>query len=163
MHHRRSLSVLVATTLALALGTSTALGAVPESQKGKIGTFSIPDSNAEPGVACTYGAICGPGDGLDQGCCEGGLRCRGNTWFLPYETIQSRDRERPHPATFPEQLPEDCLRLHGLRRIRRVLDPFLGLGSTAVACARLGLPFDGVELDEEYLGVAVRRAREALG
>jgi site-specific DNA-methyltransferase (adenine-specific) len=93
----------------------------------------------------------------------GGLRCRGNTWFLPYETIQSRDRERPHPATYPEQLPEYCLRLHGLRRIRRVLDPFLGLGSTAVACARLGLAFDGVELDEEYLGVAVRRAREALG
>ncbi len=28
-------------------------------------------------------------------------RCRGNTWFIPYETIQSRDKERPHPATFP--------------------------------------------------------------
>jgi hypothetical protein len=65
MHHRRSLSVLVATTLALALGTSTALGAVPESQKGKIGTFSIPDSNAEPGVACTYDAAIGSGNDLD--------------------------------------------------------------------------------------------------
>ena len=30
-----------------------------------------------------------------------GLRCRGNTWFIPYETIQRRDRDRPHPATFP--------------------------------------------------------------
>jgi len=29
------------------------------------------------------------------------LRCRGNTWFIPYDTIQSRDAERPHPATFP--------------------------------------------------------------
>ena len=29
------------------------------------------------------------------------LRCRGNTWFVPYETIQSRTKERPHPATFP--------------------------------------------------------------
>jgi site-specific DNA-methyltransferase (adenine-specific) len=91
-----------------------------------------------------------------------GLRCRGNTWFLPYETIQSRDRERPHPATYPDRLPEYCLRLHGLRRAGRVLDPFLGLGSTAVACARLGLAFDGVELDEQYLGVAVQRTREAL-
>ena len=26
-----------------------------------------------------------------------GLRCRGNTWFIPYETIQSRDRDRPPP------------------------------------------------------------------
>ena len=28
-------------------------------------------------------------------------RCRGNTWFVPYETIQRRAKERPHPATFP--------------------------------------------------------------
>src|SRR5215467_9880749 len=34
------------------------------------------------------------------------LRCRGNTWFVPYVTIQSRDKERPHPATFPVQLAE---------------------------------------------------------
>ncbi len=32
------------------------------------------------------------------------LRCRGNTWFVPYETIQRRAKERPHPATFPVQL-----------------------------------------------------------
>ena len=67
-----------------------------------------------------------------------GLRCRGNTWFLPYETIQYRNEERPHPATFPVRLPEYCLRLHGLGRIGQAADPFLGLGHTAVACARLG-------------------------
>ena len=43
-----------------------------------------------------------------------GLRCRGNTWFLPYDTIQSRDKERPHPATFPWRLPAYCLKLHGV-------------------------------------------------
>jgi len=91
-----------------------------------------------------------------------GIRCRGNTWFLPYETIQSRDRDRPHPATFPARLPEFCLRLHGCDRIGRVVDPFLGLGSTAVACATLGLPFDGIEMDQGYLDVAIERAREAL-
>ena len=46
-----------------------------------------------------------------------GVRCRGNTWFIPYETIQRRDRDRPHPASFPSRLPEQCLRLHGLDRI----------------------------------------------
>ena len=46
-----------------------------------------------------------------------GVRCRGNTWFIPYETIQRRDRDRPHPATFPSRLPEQCLRLHGLSGI----------------------------------------------
>jgi len=36
------------------------------------------------------------------------------------------------------------------------------LGSTAVACAHLGLNFIGVELDEEYLGTAIERAKAAL-
>jgi site-specific DNA-methyltransferase (adenine-specific) len=88
-----------------------------------------------------------------------GVRCRGNTWFIPYETIQRRDRDRPHPATFPSRLPEQCLRLHGVRRIELAMDPFTGLGSTAVACARLGLNFVGAELDEEYLQEAVTRVR----
>ena len=88
-----------------------------------------------------------------------GLRCRGNTWFLPYETIQSRDQERPHPATFPTRLPAYCLRLHGLSRLHLVADPFLGLGSTAVACAELGVSFIGVELDAHYLDEAVARTR----
>lgn len=91
-----------------------------------------------------------------------GLRCRGNTWFMPYDTIQNRDKDRPHPATFPPRLPEYCLRLHGLRRVRTVADPFLGLGSTAVACVRLGCHFIGVELDEGYLKEAIARTREAI-
>jgi site-specific DNA-methyltransferase (adenine-specific) len=86
-----------------------------------------------------------------------GVRCRGNTWFIPYETIQRRDRDRPHPATFPVRLPEQCLRLHGLSRIQTAMDPFTGLGSTAVACARLGVNFIGAELDEGYLAEAVER------
>jgi len=91
-----------------------------------------------------------------------GLRCRGNTWFLPYDTIQSRDKERPHPATFPWRLPAYCLRLHGLPRVRVAADPFLGLGSSAVACATLGIGFVGIELDAHYLKEAVARARRAL-
>jgi site-specific DNA-methyltransferase (adenine-specific) len=86
-----------------------------------------------------------------------GLRCRGNTWFIPYETIQSRDRDRPHPASFPPKVPEQCLRLHGLERAGVVLDPFLGLGNTAIAAARLGLDFVGIELDRHYLAEAVDR------
>ena len=90
------------------------------------------------------------------------LRCRGNTWFIPYETIQSRDRERPHPATFPAKVPEMCIRLHGRSRASLVVDPFVGLGSTAVACARLGVNFLGIDLDKHYLREAVDRTRAAL-
>lgn len=88
---------------------------------------------------------------------SGGLHCRGNTWFIPYETIQSRDRERPHPATFPVELPVRCIRLHGVDRVRLAMDPFLGIGSSAVACAGLNIPFIGFEIAEDYYREACER------
>jgi site-specific DNA-methyltransferase (adenine-specific) len=91
-----------------------------------------------------------------------GVHCRGNTWFIPYRTIQSRDRERPHPASFPPALPAMCLKLHGLDRVRLVCDPFFGLGSTALACARLRKSFVGFEIDAEYLAEAEKQVRAVL-
>jgi site-specific DNA-methyltransferase (adenine-specific) len=80
------------------------------------------------------------------------LRCRGNTWFVPYETIQSRNRERPHPATFPVQLAENCIRLHGIDTSLVMLDPFLGIGNSAVAAKKCGVnTFIGFDIDEAYL------------
>jgi site-specific DNA-methyltransferase (adenine-specific) len=85
-------------------------------------------------------------------------RCRGNTWFIPYETIQSRAKERPHPATFPVQLAEWCIKLHGASRVETMLDPFLGIGNSAVAAQRCGVKkFIGFEIDEQYLREAERR------
>jgi site-specific DNA-methyltransferase (adenine-specific) len=81
-------------------------------------------------------------------------RDRGNTWFIPYETIQNKS-ERPHPATFPVRLPEMCIKLHGAAKL--VVDPFAGIGSTAVAAMNLGVPFVGFEIDKEYLDVAISR------
>jgi site-specific DNA-methyltransferase (adenine-specific) len=40
-----------------------------------------------------------------------------------------------------------------------VLDPFLGLGSTAIAAATLGLSVIGIEMDGQYLRVAEKRTR----
>ncbi len=90
------------------------------------------------------------------------LRCRGNTWFLPYRTIRLRERDRPHPASFPVELPEWCIRLHGVVRTRRVVDPFVGIGSSAVAAARLGVDFVGFDLDPGDLEVAAERVRGEL-
>jgi len=86
----------------------------------------------------------------------GDRRCRGNTWFLPYRTIRWAHRDRPHPASFPPELPLRCYRLHGAKKIRLALDPFVGIGPSAVAAAQLGLPFVGFDLDEGYLEVARR-------
>ncbi len=85
-------------------------------------------------------------------------RCRGNTWFVPYETIKSRNKQRPHPATFPVRLAENCIRLHGVERVQTMLDPFLGIGNSAVAAQLCGVQkFVGFEIDAEYLAEAQRR------
>ena len=86
------------------------------------------------------------------------LRCRGNTWFIPYQTIQSREKERPHPATFPVQLAEWCIKLHGASQVKTMLDPFLGIGNSAMAAKNCGVrKFYGFEIDETYLSEAKRR------
>ena len=87
------------------------------------------------------------------------VRCRGNTWFIPYETIKSRAQERPHPATFPVQLAEMCIKLHGLKKTQLVLDPFLGIGQSAVAALNLEKDFVGFEIDRAYYDQAVKRVR----
>jgi site-specific DNA-methyltransferase (adenine-specific) len=85
-------------------------------------------------------------------------RCRGNTWFIPYKTITRREKDRPHPATFPVELAENCIRLHGVKKNLRMLDPFLGIGNSAVAAQRCGVNrFIGFEIDETYLSEAQQR------
>tara|TARA_B100000678_G_C17858338_1_gene362072 strand:+ start:183 stop:404 length:222 start_codon:yes stop_codon:yes gene_type:complete len=59
-------------------------------------------------------------------------------------------------------LPEWCIRLHGVDRADRVMDPFVGLGSTSIACVELGVNFVGVEMDRNYLEEAIARTRAAL-
>jgi len=86
-------------------------------------------------------------------------RCRGNTWFIPYETIVSRKRERPHPATFPVELARKCLLLHGTPPPETVMmDPFLGIGHAAIAARDANVArFIGFEIDEGYLAEAKER------
>jgi site-specific DNA-methyltransferase (adenine-specific) len=79
-------------------------------------------------------------------------RDRGNVWFVPYPTIQEG---RPHPAVFPEKLPYLCIKMHGVnRKDMLVYDPFMGIGTTALACIRLGVNYIGTEIDAEYIKVA---------
>jgi site-specific DNA-methyltransferase (adenine-specific) len=83
------------------------------------------------------------------------LRCRGNNWFIPYRTILSRSKERPHPATFPVELAANCIRLHGCRPDLVVLDPFVGIGHSALAAQECGVGrFFGFDIDPDYVEVA---------
>lgn len=90
----------------------------------------------------------------------GDKRCRGNNWFVPYKTIRNREEQRPHPATFPVELAEQCIKLHGVESGLVVMDPFLGIGHSAVAARNCGVSrFIGFEIDGQYL----EEAREVVG
>ena len=84
------------------------------------------------------------------------LKSRGNTWFIPYETINNREKDRPHPASYPPKLAEMCIKLHGLERTKLVLDPFNGIGNTMTACKNLNIDGVGFEIDEEYYKISTR-------
>lgn len=84
------------------------------------------------------------------------LRCRGNTWFIPYDTVQSKAAKFHHPSTFPLALPRWCIRLHGVPE-PVVLDPFMGTGTTVLAAALEGGQGIGIELDPAYHAVARQR------
>ena len=86
------------------------------------------------------------------------LRCRGNTWFIPYRTVKSKAQKFNHPGTFPIELPLWCLYLTGVQS-PTVLDPFAGSGSTLVAAHRAGARAIGIEIDPVY----VKLIRERLG
>jgi len=89
------------------------------------------------------------------------MRCRGNNWFIPYDTIKSRDKDRPHPASFPVGLVEQCIRIHGNPESTHLLDPFNGIGTSALAAQRMGLAsYTGFDIDEGYLAVSRERLAE---
>lgn len=88
-------------------------------------------------------------------------RCPGNVWYLPHDTIQSRD-QRLHPHAFPLSLPTQCLKLANLQPGSVVLDPFSGSGTTAVATVlqRRQLQFIGFERDPERHALSKLRIEE---
>ena len=89
-------------------------------------------------------------------------RCRGNAWVIPYETVCSKEEKFHHPASFPVELPKMCIKLHGLKKKPVVLDPFLGVGSTLVACENLGVKGIGIDIDPTYCRTALSRLSNAV-
>lgn len=79
---------------------------------------------------------------------EENKRCDGNTWFIPYTTINRMKEKKAHPATFPKELARRCILLAD--KLEPIFDPFAGSGSTLIAAAELDLEAFGCEIDTEY-------------
>jgi site-specific DNA-methyltransferase (adenine-specific) len=82
---------------------------------------------------------------------------RHNIWLCHPEKSNNK---RFHPAMFPEHLARDHI-VSWSNEGDIVLDPFMGSGTTGVACKNLGREFIGIELDPEYFEIAKKRIEEA--
>ena len=67
--------------------------------------------------------------------------------------------DKQHPTQKPVALMEWCLGF--LPDAKTILDPFMGSGTTLVACQRMGRHGTGIELDEEYWRIACERVHQA--
>lgn len=73
-----------------------------------------------------------------------------------------RKGQEPRNA-HPTQKPIDVMRwcLTHIPDSKLILDPFMGSGTTGVACVKEGRSFIGIELDEDYFEIACKRIRDA--
>lgn len=77
-------------------------------------------------------------------------------WRFPPETNQ---RQYRHKAVFPLELPKRCLKMLSWKD-SVVLDPFIGSGTTALACAMLGRQYLGIDISEKYCETARKRIKD---
>ncbi len=122
--------------------------------KGKIKTFNplmIPCKNAGKKRS---GTIQQKANGLRTSKNKGGLISKTkqacNVWDL------ANSEKSIHPAVFPLRLAEDHI-ISWSNEGSTVLDPFMGSGTTGVACKNLNRSFIGIEQDDKYFEIAKER------
>ena len=71
----------------------------------------------------------------------------------------NKDHGKQHPTQKPVALMQWCLGF--LPNAQTILDPFMGSGTTGVACVNLGRKFIGIELEPKYFDIACKRIEEA--
>ncbi|MGB1215965.1 MAG: DNA-methyltransferase [Pikeienuella sp.] len=83
-----------------------------------------------------------------------------NARTFSYDPLARGDyRGKQHPTQKPVEVMRWCLGF--LPDAETILDPFMGSGTTLVACAKLGRKGIGIELDPDYFDIACKRVEEA--
>ena len=80
-------------------------------------------------------------------------------WNVNQVKNVSKDKT-PHPCQMPTEvmeniiktLPDDCI----------IIDPFMGSGTTGVACVNTNRKFIGIELDEKYYDISCKRIKNVI-
>ena len=80
-------------------------------------------------------------------------------WFRQIWSDLPGTSNRNHPAPYPAEFAERLVRMFSFVG-DTVLDPFMGTGTTSIACARWGRNSVGIELDPKYFDLARRAVAE---
>lgn len=77
-------------------------------------------------------------------------------------TVNTKPYKEAHFAIYPEKLIVPCIKA-GCPEDGIVLDPFMGVGTTAIVARKLNRNFIGFELKKEYVEMANKRLYKELG
>ncbi len=89
--------------------------------------------------------------------------CRNKDIFIdtPGKMVEPDEGYINHPTPKPKHFVREILKMF-TKENDLVLDPFIGSGSTAIACLQLNRRFIGFEIDERYCEIAVNRINKFL-
>ena len=80
-------------------------------------------------------------------------------WANGMWTITPETKDMGHPAAYPIELPIRCIEMLTYKS-DVILDPFMGSGTTAVACIKEQRHYIGFEIDKEYYDIALKRIKQ---
>lgn len=85
-------------------------------------------------------------------------------WHGMLQQDMKNKEERHHPTQKPVELFKMILRDYAVKNdYKTIYDPFMGSGTTALACKSLGLDYIGSELDEDYYKIIQKRLSAVQG
>lgn len=84
--------------------------------------------------------------------------CKLYDWWNVNQVKNVSKDKTGHPCQMPLEIMKNIIGI--LPEGITVIDPFMGSGTTGVACKELNIPFIGIELDEEYFNIAKLRIRD---
>jgi site-specific DNA-methyltransferase (adenine-specific) len=86
------------------------------------------------------------------------LKCRGTVWDYATSNTEGNRTKLEHPATFPDKLAQDLIACFS-KPGDLVLDPMCGSGTTCVMAVKARRGYLGIEINETYHRVALRRMK----
>lgn len=131
--------------------------------KGKIKTFHPIKDRKTIYPNKTYHGTVRNADGTFKEISGAGIKKTGdygqrfNVWECP--TLPNRERTG-HPAQFPVKLAKDHI-ISWSNEGDVVLDPFMGSGTTAIACIESNRHYIGIDISKEYCELAENRIKDA--